>query len=428
MRRLIVIGLAGALALASGASSAQADRFIGVELEVSGQVTVDFHGDEATGCASRGVCDVTGSVTWRPGHPAFLGLTESRRGRVIRAELGWSPTAGDPPATYAQVAQGAARCADLHVFEFLAVGLTHRRRSVAIGLPARNGLLATRCAAPLDVDVLPLLPRRQVTVDELRGRPRTIDLSADRPFAAAGLAGTVRSDLVLRTGRVEDDTDVPAESPRYRQVTATYRVERVDGTIHTGFAGLADPRLCEPFAACGLVGGVTWRPQVSSGRALLTATGSARRPWAALRAALGLTPGRRARGIEAYGRVDWARDPGTVGALISGGDGGCSDSASPPPALVLLTFTRRRVEARLASLDADPFRTRCPGPFSDDVDPGWVATGTLPASAFRRRRVELHLRAGHGFEASGYRGRTSADVTVVLRRQSVRQRTTSEPY
>jgi hypothetical protein len=433
MRRACLTGLACGLALLGGATDAGARRFTGIDVEASGKVTIDFHGDQAAGCESRGVCDVGGTVTWRPGRAGSIGVTEGPGRRVLEAQLAFDPVSDDPPLTSAQVTGGGSPelCADVRSFELLVLPLRRQPRGVEIGLPPHSGLLATRCAGPLDLDVLTLLPRVRLSVSALRGRPRRIDLSGERPFAAAGFSGTVRSDVVLRTGQVEVGTDSPAtgsstpSGPTEREVVATYRVERVEGAVHADFAGLADSRLCAPFGACDLAGGVTWQPSASSGRARLSATASARHPATQLRAALGLGPGPARRGIQAYGTVDWNGGGGTVSALVAGGsDSGCSDSAPVPRGEVYLFFAHGVVHSRLTTGEGDPLRSRCPGPLSDDVTGGgWLATGTAPAGVFRGPRVELHLRTGHVFEGTGYGGQTSADVTVVLRRVRVGERT-----
>src|SRR5205814_6863007 len=41
-------------------------RTLYTSIEVSGSVTVDFHGDAAAGCAAKHLCDVSGSVRWNP--------------------------------------------------------------------------------------------------------------------------------------------------------------------------------------------------------------------------------------------------------------------------------------------------------------------------------------------------------------------------
>src|SRR5439155_17509176 len=97
----------------------------------------------------------------------------------------------------------------------------------------------------------------------IRGH-RRLDFSADKAFAAHGLAGTVHSTVVVEvlggeritsggSGRFPGGT----RKRRRRAISVEYRVERVSGSVVTRVRGLADPDLCGPLDACGLLGSVT---------------------------------------------------------------------------------------------------------------------------------------------------------------------------
>ena len=72
-------------------------------------------------------------------------------------------------------------------------------------------LLSTRCAGPLESDIAAVLPTRSLPVQALRTGSTTIDLSATRAFAAAGMAGTVRSSIVLRSAAPRRSTSTHSE-------------------------------------------------------------------------------------------------------------------------------------------------------------------------------------------------------------------------
>jgi hypothetical protein len=424
-------------------------------LRVTGALTVDFHGDEASGCAAARLCGVSGTVTWSPAGPATL-LASGFRSHGKRYEsayliLGDESDSAHAPRTSARVRRLAAGdaaagvCADVASQALSALGTAPRRgRAVEVrmvGLPADAGAsseaLRTRCAGPMSSDVGALLPSHLISERALLHGHRNLDYSAERPFAAHGLAGTLRSTLVLHVvgGQdvLADQTGQPPGRTRIRRtryLDLTYRIERVSGQVVTGVSGLADPDLCGPFDACGLLGSVTVAPSASSGGALLEATASARHSRLDLRRAVGLAPGRRAKGISTFGYVSWSRDRGAVTSDLSrGGAPGCLDSEPlAGGGAVTLSFTRSGVHVRYGESgnslgEPDPLRTRCPGPGIGDVTGGGaLATGTVPLRAFRGNRVTLRLTRGAAYRSDGYSGRSRSDVTVVLRRTRVAER------
>src|SRR2546423_10835381 len=79
-------------------ASRPASAGVRVDTEVSGALTVSWHGDPARGCADAGVCDVAGSVTLRAnegssggssdsGHLASL-LVVQTQGGIVRVTRG----------------------------------------------------------------------------------------------------------------------------------------------------------------------------------------------------------------------------------------------------------------------------------------------------------------------------------------------------
>lgn len=465
MRRLVA--LAASLAALAGATSAHGQSIfvvvsngapaissIATQVRISGTVTLDFHGDPAAGCAAAGLCGVSGTVVWDPSGPGqVFSYAYRRRGQRFEGALlsfGQDAFGNAQPTTSARVRRGegggapgpSSLCADGAGQDFQLVSLGERPgSSVEIGLIARAGAdfagpdnFRTRCAGPVSDDVRSLLPRRVVSERALRRGGGVLHFSADRAFSAGGFTGTLHSNVVMHLGRTQDlleaqrsDEPFRTHPVRRRAIDVRYRVERVSGQVVTGVRGLADPDLCGPLDACGLMGTVTTTTRASSGVAGVSALAGLRHSRGELRRAVGLAPGGAPSGVRAFGSAYWEHDAGTiVSALTRDGAGGCSDAQPVDGAGGLtLAFSRNVVHASYGSSDSFPsdlLRTRCPGPpGAEAAGTGALATGTVPLSAFRRRRVTLRLTTGRSYRADGYRGSTSPDVTIVLRRTGIRQ-------
>jgi hypothetical protein len=420
------------------------------DLRISGSMTIDFHGDAAAGCASVRLCGVTGTVTWRPAGPASLFGYSYREGgkRYLAAVAIIGDEVGelDPIRTTARVrragANGAADalCTDLTLQQFSAVAVEPQQGSSlelrVMGLEgttfAPAEILRTRCAGPMTGDVSALLPARSVTVRTLLRGHRTLDYSADRSFSAHGLAGTVHSTVkvrIVRGERFSDEEGRPPPGARRiprRAIDVTYRVESVSGQVGTDVAGLADPDLCGPLDACGLMGSVTVAPKASSGEAHLLASASIRHSRHDLRRALGLAGGgQRPRDVIRYGFVSWPEQGSIHSELARDGVPDCTDDLPLTVDGDLgLDFSGNRMHATYGNslFGDDPLKTRCPGPSGADVTGGAsFATAVVPLSALRHARVTLHLGRSYDYTSDGYSGRAHPDVTVVLRRTRVRE-------
>jgi hypothetical protein len=317
-------------------------------------------------------------------------------------------------------------------------GYSIELRAMGLAVPSFGASenLRTRCAGPMAGDVSALLPAHLIGQRALLHGGRRLDFSADRPFAAHGLAGTVHSTVAMRVIGGEQVLDegsggrtVRTHIVRHRALDVTYRVERVSGRVVAGVRGLADPDLCGPLDACGLMGSVTVSTSASAGEAHVNALASIRHSRRDLRRAVGLSPGPRPRGVSVSG-FGVLQQQGTVTSdLTRAGAPDCSDSEPVTgPGSLLLDFTGNRAFARYGSGgDAfgglgDPLHTRCPGPGIADVVPsGALASATVPLRAFGDRRLTLRLTQGSAYGADGYSGRTHPDVTMVLRRTHVRE-------
>ena len=464
MKRLVTTVL-GLVALASAATTATAGggggflvantsgvsngHSVFAAIEVRGAVTVDFHGDPASGCAQAHLCDVAGTVRWDPSGTATL-ITLAYRYRGKRFEDGFL-TVGDfdPSGSSAHTTSRVRRdgapgslCADRGGISPEESASGPRRgsglvlRLIDVAGSSPDGVLHTRCAGPLAADLATLLPARTISERALLRHP-TLDFSADRTFSSHGLSGTLHSTVVLKvvhTERVPNTDSGPPRGTRRvrrRQLEVDYRIVRVSGAVDTAVKGLPDPDECGPLDACGLVGSVTLAHRASSGTATLYAFASARRSRVELRRALGIAPGPRPRGVVRDGAIAWDHDRGSVSSdLTRDGTPACADTAPVPGggASLELDFSGRRVTAqyiRDAFGSGDLLRTRCPGPGSSDAARS-IASGSFPLSVFRHRRVTLHLRRGARLTGVGYGGRTRPDVTVVLRRTGIHDSTFQE--
>jgi hypothetical protein len=425
-------------------------HFVQSNIKLTGAISIDFHGDASAGCAAAHVCDVTGTARWNVAGDGSIAAVafrgHGRRFEQAYLTIGDSSSGEQPLRTSAHVRREGAPgslCSDAAPGDSTGGSGSPRRGSaveirlidISVG---SNDVLRTRCAGPMADDVAALLPARQITERALVRGHRTLDFTADRTFAAHGLAGTLHSSAriqVIDGQRLPFDSgggSIPnARKRRKRGIDVEYRVERVSGQIATQVRGHSDPDLCAPFDACGIGGSVTTTLAASSGSAYLTASGPVRRTRKELRRAVGLAPGRAPRGLSTYGYASWQRDLGSVVAdLTRNGTPTCTDSVPVAGGgFVYLEFPAGRVRASYGAggllAGSDTLRTRCPGPGSADV-PSALATGSFPLSVFRHKRVTLRLTKGRRFSAVAYSGKSIPEVTVVLRRTRIREYTFTE--
>jgi hypothetical protein len=410
----------------------------------SGEVTIEFHGDEAAGCAAAHLCGVSGTVTWSPARSGIL-LAFGYRSHgehfeagylVVGDELGY----GGGPGTSARVRRtgdgGApdSLCADVGSSIASSSPAPRLGTSIALNPLGTDEVLRTRCAGPLTRDVGSLLPTRTISENAVRRGGAKLDFSADGEFTGHGLAGTLHSNVVLRVGKGSNLLQSQQESAppertrkqRTRFLEVFYRVESVSGRVVTSVRGLADPDLCGPLDSCGLLGTITTTPSSSKGDGYVFAYGSAKHTRRELRRAVGLEPGPVPRGVQRVGYFSW-EDAGSVTSDLSrAGVPACADSAPlAGGGLLDLGFSNKHATARYYGgdviLGADPLRTRCPGPGTSDATAG-LAAGRLPLQALGARRSTLRITRGTSLNANGYSGVTRADLTVTIRRTRIRNR------
>jgi hypothetical protein len=415
-------------------------------VQVKGSVQVEFTASSATGCTD--LCDVNGSLSWEPTGDAQLEVTSAgppgrRRLKGLLVFFGGLGEKG--PTTISHVVRrrsdgstgvcSDARSSDLFLLDFSARSESQLEARLARGQPDDPDLFRTRCGGPLESDLVAALPSASLDRATLLKGRTTVDLSGTKPFAAAGLSGTVRSSLALHLGRPRHEPPItPLATPpnlpsrSLRTVTASYAIEQVAGSLTTAFRSIGERSVCEPLDVCGASGSVRLAPLASTGKATFVAYGSARRvSGRRLRAALGLRPGRRPRGVTALGSAEWTRDAGQAAeSFIDGLGRSCRDSVRLGEGFMTFWVGRRRVFAdygRVGDSGLDPFRTRCPGPsLIDAAQDHPLAAGNVARAAFRKRRVEITLDRGRSFESEPYEGETRPALTITLRRLEVRER------
>ena len=392
----------------------------------TGALTVTFAGDPATGCAADGLCGYAGAETWQPGAVGDLDVSrfEHRGRRYDDATifLGGPGVTARSKVQRARANGSASSCSDQSdQGGFFALPVRGRRVSVGLG-HADPPFLGTRCAGPLDADLAAALPSRTVALSRiLRGRD-TIDLTGMKRFAAHGLAGTVRSTIVLRLRRPRRPSSSPGASlppgaKRTRVATVNYRITHIDGAAEATVRASPLSAVCGPFDACGLQGTLDLTPgATSTGSADLIATAPLRRPKRDLLAALGVGRGGNPSGIRVEGG-GLASGHGVIAADLTQPGTSCRDQASLDQVTLEL---RKRADRLTVSLSpgasaAGPLRTRCPGPALGSHQ---LTSASLPLTVLRRPAFTANF-GGVSFSNGPYRVSTRSSLTVTLHRTTV---------
>jgi hypothetical protein len=204
----VIAATAAAIAIAAQASPAELHAY---RVTVAkGTETVQFAGDPAAGCADRGVCGVSGTLTFTPNRPDVGQVaTVARTGQRLSGAA--FTTGGTTTANV--TTQGAdAACTDSFVTPQIVVSF--RRRGVKgqallhgpLGEPPVGqdaAVFATRCAGPRlsDLAQADALPRAIFPISSLRRSVVNLRLAADTPFSRSGFSGRVTADIRLRLRR-----------------------------------------------------------------------------------------------------------------------------------------------------------------------------------------------------------------------------------
>jgi hypothetical protein len=437
VRHIVVIGALLALAPAARAQGLSTALVFGstvvsdttVDVNISGSLVVSFHGDQATGCAARGLCGYSGVVEWRPEANGATGSLEILKvrdhGRVsYAAELYVSGYPGNAAVLSSVVRRDVAgqpqgTCADASSQRGFSSFPVHGDQITVRLVGGDSSLLSTRCAGPLDTDIAPLLPAPSLSLRAaLRGH-RVVDLRATHSFGAGGFAGTVHSTLVLHLRDVySNGANGPSSGgQRFRVVTESLTLVKLTGGITALVRGTANPDVCLLLDSCGLQGTFAIQPQPRSGTGELVVYGPARRPYRDFLAALGLNRHGRAGGLFVYGTVDLTA--GGVGTADFMQSGECRDSAPLGAGYVAFQPGAKLVTASYSPTGS--LRVRCPGPeLGQQV--GYLADGTIPLRALAARVFSFSLTPEPTFSDDGYAGRQTGTLSITLRRGRVKQR------
>jgi hypothetical protein len=394
---------------------------------VTGSLTVTFAGNPATGCAAHGLCDYAGTETWQPGPLGDLNVSrfEHRGRRYDEATvfLGGPGVAARSTVQRSPADSDHKSCSDQSHDQGGFFSLPVGGNRVSVGLAhADTPFLGTRCAGPMDADVAAALPSRTVTLSQiLRGRD-IIDLTGIQRFAAHGLAGIVRSTIVIRVGRPRRSSGSQGSSPpdgakRTRVATVNYRVTRIEGSAEATVRTSPLTAVCSPFDACGLQGTLDVTPgQTSTGSADLIATAPLRRPKRDLLAALGVGHRGNPSGIRVEGG-GIASGHGEITADLTQSGGACRDQANLDQFALELRKRADRLKVSLSpgASAAGPLRTRCPGPALGSHQ---LTSASLPLTVLRQPAFTAKF-AGDSFSNGPYRVSTRSTLAVTLRRTRV---------
>lgn len=402
---------------------------------IRGKLTIEFHGDAPSGCATSGVCAYQGNESWRPDEPLPPGervdsspgdldiLAFSHHGR--RAEQATLLASSLQPLTGRVTRTGSQTVCSDSVGDgpgFLSSEIV--RGTLRVGFAASQPWIGTRCAGPLYADVLRALPVGRIALNAARHGRTTIPMALTRPFAAHGFAGTVSSTITLRLGRARTSTlgGTPSSRRRkvgHRAVTVSYRIAKVSGSIGARVRAPNSAAMCSRLDACGLSAMIRVAPHVArSGQSELNAIGPSRRPYRDFLAALGLSRTGNPHGIEVIPSFSW-RDTGQTTAVVDHG-GACRDSVRLTASALELGISRRRLTVRYAPTASsfDPLRTRCPGPV---LGSHALAIGHASSALLGRRRLTLAIHTGIGFRDRAYQVHTASSLSVTLQRTGISQ-------
>ncbi len=398
-----------------------------VPARLSGELTVQFHGDNAAGCSRWGLCGYSGTVSWRPPPGGSVEIVHTG-GRHPSSWVDLIPSIANAPVlpggtTSAHVVLAAGpstpetHCVDAATTaEATSFPVARGRVTISLG-QATPLLFTTRCAGPRDADILPLLPARTLSLSGLERGRTTVSLAVSRAWSGHGLTGTLTSTLALRLGRPGRTQRVQSTfgrgPERIQIIKVTYRAT-LSGTVVEEVSGATNPLVCGLLGACGLTGTITLTPRAHTDHAVLSAQQLAANPVRRLRAAVGLAPG-PAPGVRAFGVVQWSSG-GSLGSDVTQGAEHCHDAGPLGTGAVLISMSGGHVHATYGigtTFGGAPAATRCPGPLSAT---GPAATGTAPLSALTRRVVRFSLTTGSTGTDAGYRVRFVPHLTLTLTR------------
>ncbi|MFL5895683.1 MAG: hypothetical protein ACJ76Z_11320 [Thermoleophilaceae bacterium] len=387
-----------------------------------GRVVVHFDGPAGNG-----------TIVWTPPPRGQMTVAEvKRRGKLPEMD-GFLGTSGGSGADVAArvVSRDGGVCTDAQSGLFAQASTESLRSGIRFalaGAAARTGgfqMTETRCGGPLSADLSGVLPVVQVPRARLRKGGFDLDFRRSGPLSTADMTGTVESTVVVHVGKrnpAQRRPRFPERKHAYKQLSVAYRITEVTGRLTAAFQGGGE--LCAELDSCGATATATLDPGgAATGDAELSVLAPAKRPLRDLRAALGLSRGGRAGGLQVQGFGSWVSGRGTLTATVARGDAQtCADSRPIEGSAFVLQRRGGDLRATLIGPStANVIRTRCPGPSLLDASADApLATGAVPLRALAHRRVVIHLTSGGPRVTDGWQGTAAGDLTVVLRRGKAR--------
>jgi hypothetical protein len=397
-----------------------AARDLRMSFRLSGSVVAVWHGDPARGCAASGVCDVTGSATYRP---AF-------RGSLQVGAAGFAFGGGDASeAPVVRVRSGGSSdgsaCADVLESGFTPVGIDYLGDRLQVSLEELD-LSAGRCAGPRALDLFHAFPTGSIATRGLRRGSETLDLSGRTKFAAGPFSGVLISTVRAALGRARAvrETGFPGilREPRggrrrYWVLDLAYRVKDVTGALVTDFRGLPDPA-CRALGACGARGSSTYRLSGINGWVDVLAGARLRKGHRRPSVERALNAVKRAS-LPIYGDAELGHGRASVSETVGSADGTCSDTLFAEQPDLDVRSDRRAVVLLFRSFElgspGDALRTRCPGPSQEDVlGRASLAHGSIPLRDLGERALEVVAASTRSFSRSGYTGSRSGQLLARL--------------
>jgi len=409
---------------ASGTETA----FTEIPVRVRGDLAVQFHGDQATGCATRGLCGFSGTVIWQPPPTGSIEVDTFRdHGRIAydasldltgQDSLFGVPAAGGVTTADVRFAPNGSAGSSSVCTDAAATGTdiempVHLRAASLTLAVAEPSLLATHCAGPLQSDIAGTLARRIVDVASLSHGQVGVSLASSSDFAVHGLAGTVTSTVRLSLGRPQTQNlgdGGSSSAPKERTVAVTYPA-RLDGSVLTRIHG--DPSSCAALGSCGANGTFAMRVHSTPGTLLLGAVTRPRRPLRDALTALGLRKDGNPRGVFVLGFFI-VRGQFSYSVDVTQGPSTCEDTGPVGPGVVILAPTRTRLSAQFQVSQPAP-HLRCPGPTVPQL-----VLAAPRIDHLTRRGGRIHLRGGHKLNDDGYTGRTTSNLTLTIGRPKVK--------
>jgi hypothetical protein len=215
MRR-IALALIAALSITLGAAAADAKqpqtRIATYEVtRAEGTVKINFHGGEAAGCRTRGVCGLSGSTTYSfGGRPRYGQVIWARQRKRTVGFFGYAVTRGETASDVVS-AGSDEHCIDRSTHENEQLAFEPRSRSIRFSWRElvsddeefvfvggeNDDPFDTRCAGPhlVDLDPSHAIPFADVSYRVFRSPKSSFTTTGSRPFAGGGFAGTVEWQL-----------------------------------------------------------------------------------------------------------------------------------------------------------------------------------------------------------------------------------------